>query len=84
MTQIFEVATANGIFHSTHHSYRDAVDQADMIHGQVLLATGLSDRDAWKWAVRHQGCGLSWEEWTGQDNEEREGWELGAQGIGTV
>lgn len=73
------------IYHSSHSSYRSAVDQADMIQGEVrITATHLSDYLAWALAVANQGCELSWKEWKAQDDDEREEWELGAQGIGTV
>lgn len=71
-------------FHSSHASYRSAVDQADMVHGWVRTATGISDHRAWKSAVVNQGCELNWDQWQGQDDDEREEWECGAQGIGTV
>lgn len=73
------------IYHSSHSSYRSAVDQADMIQGEVrITVTHLSDYLAWALAVANQGCELSWKEWKAQDDDEREEWELGAQGIGTV
>ena len=71
-------------FHSSHVSYRDARDQADMVHGWVTTATGISDQRAWRSAVASQGCELTWSKWQAQDDEERAEWELGAQGIGTV
>jgi hypothetical protein len=72
-------------YHSSHVSYRDAVDQADMIRGTVVIsATGISDKRAWSSAVANQGCELTWSEWQAQDDDERQEWELGAQGIGTV
>ena len=71
-------------YHSVHASYRDAVDQSDMVHGWVVTAAGISDQRAWRAAVANQGCELTWSEWQSQDDEEREEWELGAQGIGTV
>lgn len=74
----------DGVYHSSHASYRDAVDQADMIHGWVTSATGISDKRAWTFAVANQGCELTWDQWQSQDDDEREQWELGAQGIGTV
>lgn len=75
----------SGEYHSSHASYRSAVDQADMIHGEVIIpATGITDKRAWTLAMANQGCELSWNEWKAQDDDEREEWELGAQGIGTV
>jgi hypothetical protein len=71
-------------YHSSHASYRDAVDQADMIHGLVTSATGMTDKRAWSSAVANQGCELSWDQWQAQDDDERGEWECGAQGIGTV
>ena len=65
----------NGHYHSTHDSYRAAVDQADMIRGVVRLGeNGIFDHDAWRYAVEHEGCDLSWEEWTAQDDDERNQW----------
>jgi hypothetical protein len=68
----------NGDTHSTHESYRDAIDQADMIRGTVE-----GDLDAWKWAVSQQGCTRSYAGWQGQDDDERSEYEIGAAGIPT-
>jgi len=67
------------ILHSTHESYRDAVDQADMVHGRVVLtATGLSDKKAWIHAVSEQGFTGDFAAWQGQDDEDRNAFEVGA------
>ena len=70
--------------HSEHESYRDAVDQADMVHGRVFCGTGLSDEAAWKWARDNQGFTGDYAEWTAQDDDERGEYELGAAGIPTA
>ena len=69
---------------TVYSSYRDARDQADMVHGQVFVATIYSDRDAWRHATMYQGCVLDWESWQCQDDDERSTWEQGADGIGTA
>lgn len=64
--------------HSNHQSYRDAVDQADMVRGRV---TG--DEAAWKWARDNQGFHGDFAAWQSQDNDERSEYEAGAAGIPT-
>lgn len=79
MTYTVEVRAIDGwTRHSEHESYGAAVNQADLVHGRVA-----GDRDAWEWARRNQGCTLSWDEWQGQDDSERDEYEAGAAGIGT-
>lgn len=71
--------------HSTHDSYRDAVDQSDMVHGRVLCAaTGLLDESAWKYAVGEGIFSGDYASWTAMDDEERNEFELGAAGIPTA
>lgn len=70
--------------HSTHDSYRDAVDQSDMIHGRVVCQTGMTDHDAWQYAVAEQGYGGDYDSWAAQDDDERAAYEAGANGIGTA
>lgn len=70
--------------HSTHDSYRDAADQADMVRGRVACESGLSDEAAWKYAVANQGCDLTYTEWTAQDDDERAEYEAGAAGEATA
>jgi len=65
--------------HSTHDSYRDAVDQAGMVRGRVA-----GDEAAWKYAVAEQGFTGDFAEWQSQDDDERAEYECGAEGIGTV
>jgi hypothetical protein len=65
--------------HSTHDSYRDAIDQADMVRGRVV-----GDEAAWKYAVADQGFTGDFAEWQSQDDGERAEYESGAEGIGTV
>ena len=65
--------------HSTHESYRDAVDQADMVHGRIV-----GDMDAWRWASDQQGFDGSYGDWTRQDDDERAEYEAGAAGIPTA
>jgi hypothetical protein len=81
----FMVFANNGEYHSAFNSYRDAVDQSDMIHGSVTVCpNGVKDRWCWELAVANQGCELTWDEWTAQQDDERAEWEMGAQGIGTA
>lgn len=70
--------------HSQHESYRDAMDQADMIHGTVESDTGMSDEACWRYAVSSQVFDGDFAAWQTQDDEERAEYELGARGIGTV
>jgi len=77
ITYKVEVKAVDGwTLHSEHDSYRDAVDQADMVHGRVV-----GDEQAWKWAVNEQGFVGTYAEWQAQDDEERNEYELGAAGI---
>ncbi len=64
--------------HSTHDSYRDAVDQADMVRGRVE-----GDAEAYRYAASSQGFGGDYSEWQSQDDDERAEYETGAAGIGT-
>lgn len=68
--------------HSIDLSYRDAIDQADMMGGRVRLSTGLLDTEAHKYAVRACGCELSYDEWSAQDDDERAEWESAANPSG--
>lgn len=71
--------------HSTHVSYRDAVDQADMVHGRVIVeATGYTDEKCWKYAVAEQGFAGDFSSWQSQDDDQRASFECGSQGLGTV
>lgn len=72
-------AIAGWTTHSTHESYRDAVDQADMVRGRVA-----GDKEAHAWAVANQGFAGTFEEWQAQDDDERQEYELGAAGIPTA
>jgi hypothetical protein len=65
--------------HSTHHSFRAAALQAEMLHGRVE-----GERDAFAWARASQGFGGTFEEWMSQDNDERGAFERGAAGIPTA
>lgn len=65
--------------HSEHESYRDAVDQADMVHGRVV-----GDYAAWQWAVAHQGFVGDYAAWQSQDDDERAAYDAGAAGIPTA
>ncbi len=76
-------AIAGWTHHSTHDSYRDAVDQADMVRGRVLCSTGLPDEDAWKHAVRNQGFEGDYAAWSAMDDDERTAFEVGADPAGT-
>lgn len=65
--------------HSTHDSYRDAVGQADMVCGRVVIAaTGLPNESAWKYAVSSQGFGGDFGDWQAMDDDERDEFEIGA------
>lgn len=73
-----EVKTIDGMTtHSTHDSYRDAVDQADMVRGLVA-----GDHAAWKYAVSQQGFDGDYAAWQSQDDDERAEYECSAEGIG--
>ena len=65
--------------HSEHNSFRDAVDQADMVHGRVR-----GEDFAYRWAKSDQGFTGTFDEWMAQDDEERDQYENGASGIGTI
>ena len=79
-----EVKTDGGwTLHSTHESYRDAVDQSDMVHGRVLCPTGATDSSAWSYARGQQGFEGDFLGWQAQDDDERQGYENGAAGIPT-
>ena len=76
-TYIVEVKSIGGwTTHSTHASYREAIDQADMVHGRVAR-----DGTAWHYARQCQGCELTYEEWRAQDDDDREQYERGAAGL---
>lgn len=62
--------------HSTHQSYRDAVDQADMVHGHIE-----GDEAAYRYAHDQQGFTGSYQDWTAQDDDERAEYELGMRGF---
>jgi len=84
MYQVQVAAIDGWTDHSEHASYRDAVDQADMIHGRVVTPVGATDREAWERAVAEQGYLGTFGEWQRQDDEERAEYEDGASGVGTV
>ena len=65
--------------HSTHQRYRDAVDQADMVHGHIE-----GDEAAYRYAHDQQGFTGSYQDWTAQDDDERAEYELGTAGIPTA
>lgn len=79
MMGYYTVLTHDGDRHSTHASYGDAVDQADMIHGMVA-----GDAEAWDYARRHQGFAGDYAEWQSQDDDERREYEMGAADIPTA
>ena len=70
--------------HSEWASYRDAVDQADMVHGRVITPGGGTDYAAWQYAVAAQGYADDYAAWQGQDDDERAEYEHGAAGIPTA
>ena len=75
----YTVLTSDGDRHSTHQSYRDAVDQADMIRGEVQ-----GDAAAWDYARLYQGFSGDFAEWQSQDDDERHEYEMGAAGVPTA
>jgi precorrin-6x reductase len=84
-TQQYEVTVKSHdgwTLHSQHSSYREAVDQADMVHGRVMLATGMTDVAAWRYAVVHQGFDGNYAAWSAQNDDERAAYEIGANPVG--
>ena len=69
--------------HSSPRSYRDAVDQADMVGGRVTINDGITDKEAHRWAVTDQGYEGDYLSWSNQDDKERAEYEDGAAGIPT-
>lgn len=78
MYKVETKSVAGWTTHSEHSSYRDAVDQSDMVHGRVLCSTGLPDRSAWEWASINQGFDGDYDAWTAMDDDERAEYEAGA------
>jgi hypothetical protein len=70
--------------HSEHQSYRNAVDQADMVGGRVTIDDGMLDTEAYQWAVDNQGFGGDYQEWRSLDDSERGEYEDGANGLPTT
>jgi len=74
-------------YHSSHKSYREAVDQSDMVHGRVIVGEGgtgcMTDKEAHQWAVENQGYDGDYLAWSHQDDEDRAEYEDGAAGIPT-
>ena len=65
--------------HSEHTSYRDAVNQADLVHGRIVVAaTELSDKAAHRHAVRNQGFQGDYADWQRLEDQERDEYEAGA------
>ena len=62
--------------HSDSLSYREAQGLADMVHGRVQCPSGLTDYQAYTYALSDLGCKLSWTAWCEQDNGERDGYEF--------
>lgn len=80
-----EVKVGGGwTMHSQHESYHDAVDQSDMVHGRVMLSTGGSDMQAWRWAAANQGFDGDFAAWQSLDDDERAEYEKGAAGLPTA
>ena len=73
--------------HSAFRSYRDAVDQADLAHGRVIVGESgkgcMTDAEAHRWAVANQGFDGDYISWSNQDDEERSEYEDGAAGLST-
>ncbi len=81
---LVEVKSVDGYTtHSDYDSYRDAVDQADLVGGRVVIAaTGATDESAWRHASREQGFDGDFAAWQAQDDAERQEYENGAAGAG--
>jgi len=71
-------SVAGWTLHSEHESFREAVDQADMVRGRVA-----GEEKAHAWATANQGFTGDFAEWTSQDDEERAEYESGAAGLPT-
>lgn len=72
--------------HSSWISYRDAVDQADLVHGRLLIGNPerrMTDKGAYQWAFAENGFEGTYQDWREQSNEEREEFEDAAAGIPT-
>lgn len=67
--------------HSSHESYRDAVDQADMVRGRVLCGAGATNEEAYRHARDNQGFDGGLLDWESLDDAERAEYEAGAAGI---
>jgi len=82
MKMSYVVKCKGEIVHSEHDSFRDAIDQADMVHGIVWCGCDaqMTDMEAWKYAVKCQGFTGDYAEWSAQDDDERNAYELGAAG----
>jgi hypothetical protein len=72
-------AIAGWTTHSTHASFQDAADQADMVHGRVV-----GEEQAFAWAKSNQGFTGDFGQWMAQDDDERSEYEDGAAGIPTA
>ena len=79
-----KVDQSEWVLHSTGQSFEEAVIQAGMVRGRIRCPTGLLDTDAWEWAKYNQGFNGTYDEWIQLNDEERQQYEDGAAGIGTV
>lgn len=60
-------------------SYREAVDQADLLHGRVAVkSTGFPDEAAHTYAVAYQGFEGDYGDWRRLNDAERDDYEHGA------
>lgn len=70
--------------HSSFDSYRDAIDQADMVHGEVYVINSfgdaISNKDCWRYACDEQGYNETYLSWCCLDDDERSEYESGANG----
>lgn len=77
MSVKYRVTTRQGTIHSDHESYKDAVDQADLIHGVVYCGPYLATPDitAYRYAVNDQGFFGDYSEWRMLEDSNRDEYE---------
>lgn len=69
-------AVEGRVIHSEWESYREAINQSDMVRGDVYTAMGHSDRYCFDWSKKHQGYEGTYDEWRSMDDEERNEFEI--------
>lgn len=70
--------------HSAWDSYRDAVDQADLVHGRIITPGGATDEHAHRYAVSVQGFVGDYAEFQCLADADRDRYEHGAAGLPTA